>query len=253
MNAVAFSALLFLTVCLATGVGATMRRRLPAQHLDSDSRDVVKLVMALISTMSAITLGLLVSSAQGSYTAQKANIQKIAADVIDMDRTLRLYGPESKPAREFLRQSLTAMHDGIWTGDRILPENLKPARHGVPAETFGLLLRDMKPTTELQQLVRTRAMQLSMEVGQIRLMMFEQVGQSISWYFIVALAFWISVLFFGYGMLTQVHTTVVGAWVLGALSISVAMFLILELNEPYDGIIQLSDAPIRGALMEIGD
>lgn len=253
MNPVIFAALMFCGACGATALGAAIRKRLPHQHLEPDSRDVVKLVMALISTMSAITLGLLVSSAQGSFTAQKANIQKIAADVIDMDRTLKLFGPDADRARVLLRQSLVTMHDGIWTGDRILPQNLSPTRHNLPSESFGMILHDMSPKTELQQLARTRAIQLSMEVGQIRLMMFEQVGQSISWYFIVALSFWIFVLFFGYGLLTQPHATVIGAWVLGALSISVAMFLILELNEPYNGVIQLSDAPLRNALAEIGD
>jgi len=253
MNAVAFSALVFLCVCVATSVGVAMRKRLPQQHLDPDSRDVVKLVMALISTMSAITLGLLVSSAQGSFTAQRANIEKIAANVIDMDRTLSLYGPNAQPARALLRRSLETMHDAIWTGERILPQNLSPTRHGMPAETFAMLLRDMKPQNEVEQMARARALQLSMEIGQIRLMMFEQVGQSISWYFIAALAFWISVLFAGYGLLTLPHATVIAAWMLGALSISLAMFLILELNEPYSGAIQLSDRPIRGALAEIGD
>jgi len=87
--------------CLVGAVlaGRTIRRLLPDQHLSSDSRDGIKLALGLVSTMSALVLGLLVSSAKSSYDTERSEVIQMAAKVAFLDRVLAVYGPEAADAR----------------------------------------------------------------------------------------------------------------------------------------------------------
>ena len=80
--------------------------------------------------------------------------------------------------------------------------------------------------------------------------MLEQMGSSIPWPFLAVLVFWVSMLFLGFGLFARLNTTVVVAFLIGALSSSI--FLILEMNQPYSGLMRISNAPLRNALAQIG-
>ncbi len=99
--------------------------------------------------------------------------------------------------------------------------------------------------------MQSRAMQESESIARSRLLMFEQLGGSISWPFLTVLVFWICVLFLGFGLFARFNATVTVALLVGALSVAGAIFLILELNEPYHGLMRISDEPLRNAMAQI--
>jgi hypothetical protein len=82
--------------------------------------------------------------------------------------------------------------------------------------------------------------------------MFEQLGRSLAWPLLVVLVFWVSVLFLGFGLLARFNVTVAVALALGALSVASAIFMMLELSDPYGGLMRISDAPLRAALAQMG-
>ena len=84
-------------------LGRSMRRHLPSDHLSADSKDAVKLAMGLVATMTALLLGLLVSSAKGTYDTQRNEVIQMAAKVAFLDRVLTAYGPEAAEARAEFR------------------------------------------------------------------------------------------------------------------------------------------------------
>jgi Na+/H+ antiporter NhaC len=232
-------------------VGMVLHIKLPDNHLDSDSRDVVKLVMGLIATMSALVLSLLIASASSSYNQQSGELQALSAEVILLDRTLELYGPGAKLARDGLRDVVRQTHDRIWSPDGIRPEDLNSTetRNAVRAN-IGQLER-LSPETNLERMMQSRALEETESIARSRLRMFEQLGSSISWPFLAVLVFWISMLFLGFGLFARINATVTVALLVGALSVAGAIFLILELNEPYRGIMRISDAPLRNAMAQI--
>ena len=65
------------------------------------------------------------------------------------------------------------------------------------------------------------------------------------------LVFWVSVLFLGFGLFARFNATVTVALLVGALSVAGAIFLILELSEPYHGLMRISDEPLRNAMAQI--
>ncbi len=246
MSPFVIAGVVFAVASCAAVVGMHLHRRLPDAHLDGDSKDVIKLVMGLIGTMAALILGLLIASANSNYNAQSTELQSLSANAVLLDRLLLSYGPEAKRARAELREAVIAAHDRIWTPNGLRPPNLDAAGKFVQ-EVQGLA-----PKNEAARSIQSRAMQLTDSLMQTRLLMSEQQGGAVPSLFLTALIFWICALFLGFGLLVRSNVTVTVALLVGAFSVSSAIFLILELNEPYRGFLQISDAPIRHVLAQIG-
>ena len=207
--------------------------------------------MGLIATMSALVLSLLIASANSSYYRQSSELKVLSANVLLLDRTLKFYGPGAKEARDGLRDAIRQTHDRIWSPDGVRPENLdsRATRNSVNASIEQLLR--LSPKTDAERMMQSRAVQESESITQSRLAMFEQLGSSISWPFLTVLVFWICVLFVGFGLFARFNPTVTVALVVGALSVAGAIFLILELSEPYRGLMRISDEPLRNAIGQI--
>ena len=99
MNTTITAVVVFGCLIGAVLLGRILRRLLPENHLTADSRDTIKLAMGLVATMAALVLGLLVSSAKGSYDTERSEVIQMAAKVAFLDRVLSVYGPEAVEAR----------------------------------------------------------------------------------------------------------------------------------------------------------
>src|ERR1700730_4251454 len=99
---------------------------LPEHHLSADSKDVVKLGIALIATMSALVLGLLIASAKSSYDTRSNQLVQASADIILLDRALARYGPETKEAPSLLQRSVAATVEQFWPAEGARPIPIDP-------------------------------------------------------------------------------------------------------------------------------
>src|SRR5262249_4700038 len=119
---------LIVLACLIGAVllGMALRRRLPEHHVSADSRDVIKLAIGLIATMSALVLGLLVSSAKASYDTERSEVLQMAAKVAFLDRVLAAYGPQAAEARTRFHEAVEQAVIAMWPGERTLRANLAP-------------------------------------------------------------------------------------------------------------------------------
>lgn len=248
MHALAMAGLVFACCFGAALVGMYLFVRLPDHHVDRTSKDSVAVVMALVATMSALVLGLLISSAKSSFETQNGNILQVVADVIQLDQALARYGPETQPLRERFRDAVTAMHDMTWSDSGIRTEALDPSLMSARSLALFNDLQALQPTTEPQREARATAMQLGRQIASLRMQIFQQVGGQIPWPFFLVLIFWLAMLFLGFGLFSRFNPTVIVAMLAGALAVASAMFLILELNQPYTGLLQISDAPLRQAI-----
>ena len=251
MSALAIALIVLGCTLAAALAGVGLRAMLPEAHLDGDSRDVVKGVMGLIATMAALVLGLLIASALSSYNAQNTDLRKLAADILQQDRYLAMYGAETEDLRDQLRQLVASAHDQIWSPTGVKVEYLTSDKIRDQTARFLTTLASLSPKTELQSFAQKQALQFGVQMGELRGLVAEQGGAARSWLFLVALIFWVSVLFLGFGLVAPFHATSITAISLGALSVSVAVFVILELGEPYRGFIQLSDLPVRNVLTQM--
>jgi hypothetical protein len=232
-------------------LGIRLRHVLPQTDLGEDSKDAVKLGMGLVATMAALVLGLLVATAKGAYDEQKSGLNEIAANLILIDGALALYGPEALPVRHRLRGIVAEGLKKIWPEDGSTDSRLAPDST-VEGENFHSLVLELQPANEKQKELLTMARQLSIEVGKDRwLLVAQSAGAAIPMTFIVILVFWLAVLFVSFGLYAPRNLTVIGTMFFSALSVSGAMFLIIELAHPFDGLVQISDLPLRTALSHL--
>src|SRR6266516_2052837 len=92
----------------------TLQMVLRQDLLQSDSKDTVKVGAGMLATLTALVLGLLVSSAKSSFDAMNAGIAQTGAKIILLDHVLADYGPETKEVREQLRQTVASVIERIW-------------------------------------------------------------------------------------------------------------------------------------------
>jgi hypothetical protein len=242
------------TACVFGGalIGLALQRVLPKHHLSKESQDVVKLGAGVIATVTALVLGLLVSSAKSSFDATSARIIQGGAHVIIFDRTLAEYGPEAKRAREHLRRSVeTTMHK-IWPGERTGVTPSTAIERGGELEAVRDELRQLTPRNDAQRQLLAQAQQLASDVSQSRWMLIEEAQNELPTAFLVVLVLWLAILFLSFGLFAPCNATVVTALFIGACTMSAAIFLILEMNQPLDGFIKVSSAPMRKALEFLG-
>lgn len=252
MSPIAIALIVFVCVFAGAVVGMALNARLPVNHLEGPSADVLKLVMGLIGTMAAIVLGLLIAAEKGTYDTQTSDVAQLAVGVLQVDRLLANYGPETKEARDSLRQDVINNVEEIWPKDAAASASLAPLERA-KAEAFFVSIQKLSPETDAQRFARSQALQIATDVYHTRLLMFAQQGSaiSISLPFLIVLVSWLILLFVGFGLLTPFNGTVVTALLVGALSVAGALFLILEMNHPYSGLMGISSAPLLDALAQM--
>ena len=241
--------------CCAFGaamLGIALNPRLPNHHRDPDSRDVVKLVMGLIATVSALVLGLLISSGNNAFAQQQSEIQHLGAKLVQLNRSLEVFGPDSIAARTELRRIVASEIARLWPSKESAVDVAPLPQLQIELENLFHQVEVLPAATETQHEARTHAIQLLTDVGETRRILDEQAQGSLSEPFLMILVFWLCVLFLGFGLFARLNATVVLALMLGAMSVAGAIFLILEMNRPYAGVIRLSDAPLRSALSVMG-
>lgn len=252
MSSLSVAAIAFAFTLAGALAGLVLHTRLPQHHREGDSKDVVKLVMGLVATMAALVLGLLISSSHRSYEAQRAEVQQIAVHLFQLDRALRRFGPEADEPRRLLRGIVQAEVDRADRTDSLKSTVDSPIEAQRAAAALFDRITTLKPADEAQRFVQTRALQLIGQLGDTRLLLTEQARGAISWPFLIILVFWLTILFVGFGLFARRNATLVASLLLGALSVSGAIFLILEMDRPYTGLMQISIDPIRFVLARMG-
>jgi hypothetical protein len=249
VSAIAIGGIVFVCVFGGALLGVLLHSALPEHHLSTDTKDVVKLAIALVATMSALLLSLLVATAKSAYDTRSNELTQMSADIVVLDRLLVHYGPETKEARALLRSSVAA---GL--------ERFRPADHGGPSlEPTGAFeiiydkIEELSPHSETQRSLQGQALNMAINLGRTRLLLFENAGSSIPFPFLLVLVFWLTIIFASFGLFAPRNGTVVAAFLVTALSVSAAIFLILELDRSFKGILQVSGAPLHAALARLGE
>jgi hypothetical protein len=253
VSATAISTIVFACVMSGALLGTALRSFLPAHHLSDESKDLIKLGTGLIATLVALVLGLLVASAKNSYDTKSEELKQGAAEVILLDRDLRRLGPGADHARLVLRRVIASRVQSPWGVETIRTLGEKPAPEAPTLEELDEQIRGLSLTSERDRSLQAAALQLSSDVSQTRWLIAAQSGATIATPFIVVVVSWLAVIFASFGLLAPRNITVWVVIALCALSVSASVFLILELDRPFGGVITLSKEPLKIALERINE
>jgi hypothetical protein len=239
-----------LVVCFgATLGGSLLRGVLPRTELTSQTRGVVKLVIGLVGTLSALVLGLMISSAKNSYDKQREEIIRMASKVVTLDRTLALYGPETKALRKEFRDIVVAAKERMWPSEWAKAGTVEPARAG---ETWFHHLHQLTPASKDQEYYFGRAIELSSALIQGQWLLYHLSASTVSVPFLAVITFWFAVIFAGLGVLAPRSATVLVMMFICSSSVAGAVVLAFELDNPYAGIIRMTTQPIEKAVNQLG-
>jgi hypothetical protein len=241
-------------VCVFGGalLGMFLRARIPEHHLSADTENVIKLGMGLIATIAALVLGLLIATAKSSFETQDAAVKHTAARVLLLDHMLASYGPETKDARDLLRRTLASRLEAIWPDDRSRYARFDPHEPMPAAQTIEALILQLSPKNDSQRWLQSEALRVGRDIMETRWLVLGGLGSTVPVLFVAVVVFWLTILFASFGLFAPRNATVIAVLFLCALSVAGSIFLILEMDHPFDGLMKVSSAPIRYALSQLG-
>jgi hypothetical protein len=227
-------------------LGLYLQKRLPAEHMSSGSRDMILAVIGLITLLLALVLGTLVGNTYAFFAGQKTAIETLASRAILLDRALAQYGPETKPARDRMKEGLTQSYEVFWQGGDADPGQLKVGAalaRWLPLDDY---LNSLQPTSPAQKQALAAANVNFGLMEQTRILMSLQLASPVAWSLLIIVVLWASFLFCGFGVLSGTNHTTIAALGLGAFAVATAVFLILDLSQPYSGVFRVP----AGALVQ---
>lgn len=238
--------------CLFGGAIAGMwgARRLEERHLSKETQEAVKLGIGMVAAMASLILGLMTASVKGNFDTTTKDVQQFATYLLTIDEALRHYGPGAEGARIALRDYTAYAIAQTW------PERGGAAGiGGAPSEQrlaeVGRLLRALDAGTPEQTELRAEAVERYKSLAALRWVLIAESVSQVPPVFTGVLIVWLTLIFASFGLFAPVNRVSVVVFLLCALSLGGALFLILEMSSPYDGIIVVPSLPMRQALQHM--
>lgn len=230
-----------------TLLGMWARTLLPEHHLSSESKETVKIGIGLVATMTALVLGLITASAKSSFDAVDTAVKQTASQVLTLDRLLARYGSETGEIRKDLQHLIGARIDMIWPQDPSKPAKLDPMRAGTATitERLAVEISSLNPQDDYHRALKSRALEIIEALLQARWILITENEISIPVPFLGILVFWLTIIFFSFGLFAPANGTALGVLFVCALSVSSAIFLVLEMDAPFSGFLKVSGNPLR--------
>ncbi len=249
-GSVTISLIVFAFVFGGSLFGIYLRAVLPESLLTQESKDLLKLGMGLMATMTALVLGLQLGSAQSAFEAQERNLIEISAKLILLDRALAHYGPETKAVRGQLRSSAVQKLELIWPQHHTRHSQWQPT--SLESDELYYSIQQLSPGNDSQRAAKSQALSILFDIGQTRWLSFEQESNSASMPVLVVVTSWLAITFISFGLFAPRNAVAIFTLFVCATAVSGAIFLTLELYSPMNGLIRISNEPLRNAILRLG-
>ena len=239
----------FASILIGAAVGMVLRRTLPADRLEGGSKEAIRLGAGFLSTLAALVIGLMIASAKNTYDNQNTNIRQLGTNAVLVDQMLTKYGPEAKAARTLLREIIPSATARIWREN--VSGNGSTFVISETAERFYNAVEGLKPANAEQTSLKSRIIQLTTDMGRTRLLVFTQGEDAIPLPFFIVLVLWLVAIFASFSLFAEPRPIVIASTLVFALSVSSALFLIVDLSHPFQGLMQISNYHLHMVLPTI--
>jgi hypothetical protein len=229
-------------------LGMLIGRLLPSDHVSAETKAVISVSMAVVGTASALVLGLLISSAHTSFATRNAEVARMSVDIIRLDRLLRRFGREADAARDGLQRYAEMKFDDLFPGGTGGKPNVDNSATLETMERVQDAILALRPGDDRQHWVIAQALQLAAGISETRWLLVQQSGSSIPLPFLIMLVFWLTLLFTSFGLFAPRNLTTTAALFLCALAISGGIEMVLDMDNPFEGVVHFSSAPMRHAM-----
>jgi hypothetical protein len=236
----------FIFIYGAAMLGMIAARALPRHHLDADTRNAVSVAVAVVGTLSALVIGLMISTANSSFTARSNEVTSMSVDLIRMHRLLERYGPDADAAHQLLSNYAAAKMQELF------PTEGAPR----PSDKATVLMMEkmqdsilaLTPADEQHRWLRTQALALSDGLSEARWLLAERAILTTPLPFLILLIFWLALVFASFGLFAPRNAMAIATLCLCSLAVSGGILMILELGSPLSGLVRISSEPMHRAL-----
>jgi hypothetical protein len=245
----------------SSALGLIVQPYLSEHHRSRESMELVRLVVAMLVTFTALVLGMLTTSVKSSFDKADSGMKGFAAELIQLDESLRQYGGEAASAREQLRNYTAAVIASIWFEEVTPPSNYYPKGlpHGMSESLVlgdklnqvGLMIRQLEPQDAMHRQLVADCIQRFNRVTERRWQLIEDAGGVISVPFASVVILWLAIVFASFGLNAPRNTLVCVTISIAAVSIASVIYLILDLDSPFTGVIAVSSHAMRGVLAHL--
>lgn len=249
MNHLTIGLIAFVAIFGGAMIGIFAARSLPEHHLSNESRNAISVSAAIVGTLSALVIGLMISTANNSFSTRSSEVSRIAVDIVRLNRVMQRYGPEADDARAKLRTYAEAKMQELFPAAGEQSASTEATVRMMEATQESILL--LVPTDPRQRWLRSQALTLSDDVLQARWLLAEQRASNIPMPFLILLIFWLSLVFASFGLFAPRNATTIVVFCLCSVAVSGGITMILELDSPFSGLVHVSGEPMRQALAEI--
>jgi hypothetical protein len=240
----------FVSIAIGGALGMLVRVRLPEAAI-ADSKEVVRLGAGLMGTVAALVLGLMIASAKASFDTQTSNVRQLTANLILLDELLEQYGPETTAARGMIRQAAAITVQRVWQENIAVKDQAVFAPTSA-AETLFYTLETLSPANDLQRSVKPRLLDVATDLARTRLLMFVHIDDPLPGPLLIIMILWLTLIFASFTLFVQPNRIVAVASLVYALAVSSALFLIVDMSQPFSGLMQISSAPLQHVLPPLG-
>ena len=253
MNILLVGLLIFLLLFGCAMLGMFVRTRLPNQHLDSDSKDVLRLATGIIATLSAMVLGLLISTTKIAFDRLNNDLKQSSGQVLQLDRALAQYGPETAEIRDLIKKYYTGSLELILSGEESALEKLESREKQEALESIPAKINALSPRDSVQKTQQAHALAILSQLSNTRFANIVQIGGTVPPPLLVVLLFWLAMLLIGFGLFSPRHLTGAMGLFACSLCLSGALVLLIELDQPLTGLIRVNEVPMRNAISHLGE
>lgn len=251
MTPIGIAAVAFASTFTCALIGIMVRSLMPETHRSKESQEVVRLGMGLVATMTALLLGLITAAAKSTFDSTDLGIRNGATSILTLDRHLAAYGPSAGPIRDLLKRVVAQRIQMLW------PDSGASLGFGEtigvsPVENIQNHVLALVPENDTQRWLKSECLGLTEQLLRERSRLSDPGIRSVSPVFLTVVIFWLSATFFSFGLFAPSNATVLGLFLIATVSVAAAVFLILELDGPFDGLIKVSSESWRFALAQLG-
>ena len=239
------------SILIGAAIGMVLRRALPANLLEGGSKEAIRLGAGFLSTLAALVIGLMIASAKNTYDNQNTNIRQLGTNAVLVDQMLTKYGAEAKVARTLLRETIPSATARIWRENVLGKDGGASFAISETAERFYNAVEGLKPANAEQTSLKSRIIQLTTDMGRTRLLVFTQADDAIPLPFFIVLVLWLVAIFASFSLFAEPRPIIIVSTLVFALSVSSALFLIVDLSHPFQGLMQISNHHLRMVLPTI--
>jgi hypothetical protein len=247
MSSFLVAAGIFFLMIVGTVLGLALNPILQAHHLSENYKELLRGNRSVIVQLLAVTLGLLIAQSLGSFEQKSAVLKTQASNIIILDHLLKEFGAGAEKAKAELHKAITDEIAKI----EARAKNESDALHEVAKIAMEPLrgsLLNLSPKTPAQEYLKTRALALGEEILSARWKIYEQMNSEIQWPLVAVFVFWLVTVYFSFGVLTPRDGVLMAGLFLSALSLAAAVYLVIELDTPYQGLVSISSKPLQSAI-----